>query len=152
MLLFDDLQPLIPCKKTRYLMVQAFVIRLTYLDLSLSIFMKSCCSPAPTYCVFSFPLNPMSHRRFLACINSLNQTNIIDDSVWQSCIFEGLIFEWFTADIMHFGFKGQNAIYGILWHQPRPKDEGLLRCGTHYVSQALKVFVAPGYIVITSPN
>jgi len=37
----------------------------------------------------------------MPCINSLNQTNIIDDSVWQSCIFEGLFFEWFKAVIFY---------------------------------------------------
>lgn len=53
------------------------------------------------------------------------------------------------ADIMNLGSRGQNAIYGIFWHQPKSKDEDLLRRGTHYVSQALKVFVAPGYIAVS---
>jgi hypothetical protein len=62
--------------------------------------------------------------------NCQHQITIIDDSVWQSCIFEGLIFDWFKAVIMHFGFKGRSAMYGIFWFQSRPKDEDLLRCGT----------------------
>jgi len=37
---------------------------------------------------------------------------------------------------------------GIFRHQSRPEDEDLLRRGTRYVSQAIKVFVAPGYIAV----
>jgi hypothetical protein len=49
------------------------------------------------------------------------------------------------AAIFNLGSRGQNAIYGIFWHQPKSKDEDLLKRGTHYVSQAVKGFVAPGY-------
>ena len=45
---------------------------------------------------------------------------------------------------MHFGFKGQNAIYEIIWPQPKAKDEDLLKRGTYYVSQVLKGFMAQG--------
>jgi hypothetical protein len=48
---------------------------------------------------------------------------------------------------MHFGFKDRSAIYGIFWPQIKPKDEGLLRCGTRYhIPQAFKGFVTTGYI------
>ena len=56
----------------------------------------------------------------------------------------------FKAVIMHFGSRGQNAIYGILWHQPRPKDEGLLRCDIRYISKELKGFMVRGYIAVIS--
>lgn len=48
---------LIPCNLSKYLMVPNYcdTIRLTYLDLSLSIFMKSCCLPDSTYGVFFIP-------------------------------------------------------------------------------------------------
>ncbi len=40
--------------------------------------------------------------------------------------------------IMHFGFKGRSAIYGIFCPPLRPKGEDLLRCGTHYISLTLE--------------
>jgi hypothetical protein len=39
---------------------------------------------------------------------------------------------------MHFGFKSLSAIYGIFCPTPGPKDEDLLRCGTHYISLTLE--------------
>jgi hypothetical protein len=48
----------------------------------------------------------------LAFIDCDYQINIIEDSLRQSCIFEGLMFEWFKADIMHRVYKRTNTTYG----------------------------------------
>ncbi len=67
----------------------------------------------------------------------------IADSEPQSIKFWGLIFSRLKTGIVNLGSRGRNPkIYGIFGHQPRPKDEGLLRCGTRSVSKALKGFVA----------
>ncbi len=64
--------------------------------------------------------------RFLAFINRDYQINNIEDNVRQSQIFWGLIFDWWKADIMHFGFKGRSAICGIF-----PTSAGT-QCGRLY--------------------
>ena len=39
-----------------------------------------------------------------------------------------------------------------LLHQPKSKDEDLLRRGTHHLSQAFKGFVASGYIAVNTTS
>ncbi len=47
---------------------------------------------------------------------------------------------------MNLGFGGQNAIYGIFRHQPRPKYKDLLRRATHYVMRAISFVEDPDVI------
>ena len=48
--------------------------------------------------------------------------------------------------IVNFGSRGQNAICGIFRHQPRLKDEDLLRRGTRYVMRAIAFVEDPDVI------
>ena len=67
------------------------------------------------------------------------------DWLTESCTSTAII-KQLKAVIVNFGFKGRSAICEIFWPQLRLKDEDLLRHGTHYVSQALKGFMASRYI------
>jgi hypothetical protein len=50
------------------------------------------------------------------------------------------------AAIFNLGSRGQNAIYGIFWYQPKSKDEDLLKRGTHYVMRAIAFVEDPDVI------
>jgi HEAT repeats len=61
--------------------------------------------------------------RFLAWTDSHHQTNIIEDSVWQSWNFEGLKLWCLKADIFNFRSQDRNTIYGI----KKERESGSLR-------------------------